>query len=33
MMRDQGGKEIRFACGLAVVGCDRSGVAKSEMSA
>ena len=27
-MRDQGGKEIRFACGLAVVGCDRSGVSE-----
>jgi hypothetical protein len=25
MMRDQGDKEIRFACDLAVVGCDRSG--------
>jgi hypothetical protein len=32
MMRDQGDKEIRFACGLAVLGCGRSGVAKSEMS-
>ena len=32
MMRNQGDKEIRFACGLAVVRCDRSGVAKSEMS-
>ena len=26
-MRGQGDKEIRFACGLAVVGCDRAGVA------
>ena len=26
-MRGQGDKEIRFACGLAVVGCDRPGVA------
>jgi len=24
MMRDRGDKEIRFECGLAVVGCDRS---------
>jgi len=27
MMRDRGDKEIRFECGLAVVGCDRAGVA------
>jgi len=26
-MRGQGDKEIRFACGLAVVGCDGPGVA------
>lgn len=32
MMRDQGDKEIRFACSLAVVRCDRSEVAKLEMS-
>jgi hypothetical protein len=31
MMRDQGDKEIRLACSL-VVGCDRSGAAKSEIS-
>ncbi len=32
IMRDDGDKEIRFACGLAVAGCDRCGVAKSGMS-
>jgi hypothetical protein len=32
MMRDQGDKEIRFACGLSVVGCGRFGEAKSELS-
>lgn len=31
MMCDQGDKEIRFACGLAVVGCARLGVAMPEM--
>jgi hypothetical protein len=33
MKRDQGDKGVRFACGLAIVGCDRCGVAKSRMSA